>query len=111
MLMSEHEISTGAVPINFGATGVEEIKQNVRMILTTPQFSCPLFRDFAWNPEIDAPINIQQAKITSRLIAAIRKYEPRARPISVSFQGDGLSGVLKPTVRIAIKEDLSAWQN
>lgn len=101
--MSEYDVTADLSKIDFGATGVKEILQNVRMILATCAFSCPLDRDFAWDPDIlDAPINIAQAKLTSRIVAAIRKYEPRVQVTSVSFQGDGLNGVLKPVVRVRV---------
>lgn len=104
--MPEYEVTSDSDQIDFGATGVAEILQNVRMILATPEFSCPLDRNFAWNQDIlDAPINIAKAKSTARITDAIRKYEPRAQVLSVSFNGDGMSGILKPVVRVGVADD------
>lgn len=101
--MDEVDVTTEFNSIDFGATKAKEILQNVRMILATPEFSAPMNRGFAWNPLVDAPINIAQAKITARLVDAIRLYEPRAKVIKVSFQGD-LNGLLKPIVRVRIDD-------
>ncbi len=99
--MAEYEITGGLAQIDFGATGTAEILQNIRMILATVVFSCPLDRGFAWNPDVDAPINVVQATQTARIVEAIRKYEPRAQVVNVSYQGD-LSGVLRPVVKVVI---------
>ena len=101
----EVDVTTMFAPIDFGATGVKEILQNVRMILTTPEYSCPMDRGFAWDPEIlDAPMNIAHARIAHRLVEAVRKYESRAKVVKVMFQGNQ-DGVFKPTVRVRINED------
>lgn len=103
--MAEVDVTTLFVPLDFGATGVKEILQNVRMILATAEFSCPLDRGFAWGPDIlDAPMNIAQARIAHKLVEAIRKYEPRAQITKVSFTGD-INGMLKPVVRVRIDDD------
>lgn len=104
--MAEYEITADLSQVDFGASGITEILQNVKMILATPEFSCPLDRSFAWNPDaLDAPMSIAQARLTARLVAAIGKYEPRAKVTSLTYQGDGLTGVLKPVVRVVIEDD------
>jgi hypothetical protein len=103
--MAIYDITNDLNQIDFGATGDAEVLQNVRMILATPQFSCPLDRDFGWDPNVDAPINLVQAKLTARIVAAIRRYEPRAQVVQVTFQGDGQQGVLKPIVKVRIDDD------
>lgn len=101
----EYTVSDGRSYIDFGAAGATEVLQNVRMILTTLAWSCPLDREFAWEPvELDGPINLVRAKSTARIIAAIKKYEPRAQVISVAYQGGGLNGVLKPVVKVRVEE-------
>jgi uncharacterized protein len=98
----EYEVTGERKGIDFGATGVAEILQNVAFILATPAYSCPLNRGFAWVPDVDAPPPVMQARTTARLIEAIRMYEPRAEVVSVAFQGDGLNGLLKPVVRVRV---------
>ncbi|MDT3416180.1 phage baseplate assembly protein W [Brevibacillus aydinogluensis] len=104
--MIEYEVTaTDLKRIDFGATGVAEILQNIRMILATTEFSCPMDRGFAWNPDIDAPIPVVQARTAARLVAAIQEYEPRAEVVQVSFQGEPLDGKVKPIVKVRIKDD------
>lgn len=102
----EYTVTGNDSLIDFGATGVKEILQNVRMILATVKFSCPMDRDFAWDPSgLDGPINLIQTKMTARIIAAIRKYESRAQVVQVLYQGEELNGVLKPVVRVRVDDD------
>ncbi|TEB13356.1 GPW/gp25 family protein [Pelotomaculum propionicicum] len=105
-MQMEYTVTGSDSPIDFGATDIAEILQNVRMILATPAFSCPMDRDFAWNPDIlDGPINIVQAKLAARIVVAIRKYEPRVQVKSVNFQeGNGQNGVLKPVVKVRVAD-------
>lgn len=101
--LATYEVTSGLSNIDFGATGHAEILQNIKMIMATPEFSCPLKRDFAWSPEVDAPINVAKTKIIARLTEAIKTYEPRAQIISVRFLEDGaLDGRLRPIVKISI---------
>ncbi|EON70392.1 hypothetical protein [Lysinibacillus sphaericus] len=93
--------------IDFGATGVDEILQNVAFIMATAMMSCPLDRVFGWDMTvIDAPINIAKARITAKLIEAINKFEPRALIESIEVTGDGLVGSLKPKVKVKINESV-----
>lgn len=93
--------------INFGATGVEEILQNVAFIMSTAMMSCPLDREFGWDMTvIDTPINIAKARITAKLTEAINKFEPRALIESIEVTGDGLVGSLKPKVKVKINESV-----
>lgn len=103
--MAEYNVEMNSNQIDFGASGVNEIIQNVRMILTTPQFSCPLDRGFAWDHGLlDSPNNVVQAKLSAKIVAAIKKYEPRAKVVKVSYQGDLKTGKLKPVVRVSIDD-------
>ncbi|MFY0545446.1 GPW/gp25 family protein [Brevibacillus sp. H7] len=102
--MNEFDVTGDVTEIDFAATGTAEILQNVRTLLATPEFACPMARDFAWNPDVDAPIHVAQATLTARLVAALREYEPRAEVVRVTFQGDAQNGKLKPIVRIRIVE-------
>lgn len=88
--------------INYGATGVEEILQNVAFVLATPIMSCPLDREFGWNSGIDDPINIRKAKMTHDITEAITRFETRAVVESIEITGDGLKGKLIPKVKVSI---------
>ena len=92
--------------IKFGATGVEEILQNVAFIISTPLMSCPLDRAFGWKVGIDKPIHIAKARIASQLTEAIHTFEPRVTVSEVLFDGDGIKGKLMPKVRVSIRESI-----
>lgn len=89
--------------IDFGATGVDEVLQNVAFILSTPIMSCTLDREFGWRTGIDDPIQLRKARYTYEVTEAIQKFEPRAIVESVSFEeADELNGQLRPKVRIGV---------
>jgi phage baseplate assembly protein W len=101
--VSEFDITATLDGIDFGATGIAEILQNVRTILTTPKYSVPLDRNFGLNATmLDAPVPVAQAKLTAEIIAAVHKYEPRVRVTKVLYEGDGQEGILRPKVRVRI---------
>jgi len=86
------------------ASEYEEILQNVRTIITTLKKTVPMDREFGINGElVDLPIATAQAKFTGEIVAAVSKYEPRARVVSVAYDGREMDGTLRPTVRIKLK--------
>lgn len=91
--------------IKFGATGVEEILQNVAFILSTAILSCPLDREFGWNMGIDEPIQLRKARIIHDVTEAIGNFETRAIVESVVVDGDGLAGKLTPRVKVRINDE------
>lgn len=101
----EYEVTTEPRGINFGATGAEEILQNIAFIMGTPEFSCPMYRTFAWSPDVDAPLPVAMARTAARITEAIQVLEPRAEVLQVTFNGDGINGVLNPVVRVRIADD------
>jgi len=107
--MAVYDVSyDSGLTIDFSATGNTEILQNVAMILASVAYSCPMARSFAWDGSVlDRPMNIAMSLLSSRLIAAITEYESRVEVESVTFEGDenGLSGLLKPTVKVRIIDD------
>ncbi|WP_458412785.1 hypothetical protein ACNQFZ_18540 [Schinkia sp. CFF1] len=105
--MNEYQVTSIKQTINLEPTTVvEEILQNVRFIITSYAFSCPMDRDFTWSPEeLDGPINVVKARIRAKLAEAIPKYEPRAELLEVLFKTDNaLEGNLIPIVRVRIDE-------
>lgn len=81
-----------------------EILQNVRTILSTVKFSVPLDRDLGIDASLlDKPILEAKAKISSEIILAIKKYEPRVKVEEITFSGD-MDGKLQPKVQVSIIE-------
>ena len=78
------DISASLENIEIGATGLKEIVQNVKIILTTIKGSVPLDRDFGIDPGfIDAPIRTARALFASKMVAAVKKYEPRVEVVKL----------------------------
>jgi len=100
-----YEVTPDLKHIDFGATGVKEILQNVAMIMSSVVFSCPLDRSFAINYGVDGPINHVMASISADIVTKVQQYEPRAEVTEIIFDGDGNSGRLIPKVRLAINSD------
>lgn len=91
-------------PLVIGATGLEEIVQNVRIILGTLQGSVPLDRAFGVPAElVDLPVN-QVQRHAPAIIAAVEKYEPRVKVTYIVFEGDEIQdGRIRPVVKIRVK--------
>jgi len=94
--------------IDFGATGINEVLQNVKYIVLTTIYSVPLDREFGIDASfVDKPTpRIPELIITQEVALKINLYEPRAKFRDISYDGDVLSGSLK--VVITIEVDLTA---
>jgi phage baseplate assembly protein W len=92
--------------MDFGATGVKEILQNVSFILSTMPYSCPLDRGFGWEPDIDSPIHLSSATSAARIAQAIYDYEPRVVVDELIVEGNALDGETKAIIRLSIDESV-----
>jgi len=107
--MTEFEVTPTEVSVNFSPSSeLEEILQNVRTIIGTRKGTVPLDRDFGldWS-FVDKPINVAQALVSAEIAKQVRKYEPRARIISISLVEDltgALDGKMIPKVTIGVVE-------
>ena len=91
--------------IDFGATGMTEIMQNVRTIVTTALGSVPLDRGFGVDQsDVDSPLMVAQARLTALIIEAVQINEPRVEVTGVSFDSDNLDGRLLPSIRVRLRE-------
>lgn len=87
---------------------VDAVLQNVGLILATPKGTVPLYRDFGIDfTVIDRPMNIaKKLLLRSAIKEAIDKYEPRAKIVNITFEGDNSdTGRMIPTVEIEIDEE------
>lgn len=90
-----------------GSERAAEILRNVALILATPQGSSPMYRDFGLPQDfLDKPIPAAKALMIARVREAIEEWEPGARVVNVTFQGDPATPEqLMPRVRVEIVED------
>lgn len=92
-------INASNLQIDWEARGNDEIRQNVRVILTTVAGTVPFDRDFGISLDpLDAPLELAKAKLTVDFINKVRKYEPRAEVKKVTFEYDSLNGCISPKV-------------
>lgn len=85
------------------ASLVEEVIQNITMILSTPQNTAPLDRDFGLPVRfLDKPIPVAEALLVAEVLDAIEKYEPRAEVLDVSFVRDERTGKIIPSLEVEI---------
>lgn len=94
--------------IIIGATGINEIIQNVRMILLTIKGTVFLDRGFGLNPDlIDMPQMQATFRYREEIINQIERYEPRVNVLEINFTTDkdnAMNGVLQPVVKLEIKK-------
>lgn len=92
-----------------GASGITEIMQNVRIILTTLAGELPLDRSFAGpGSYIDAPFNAVRRRELAAWVEAIEKHEPRVRVTRISFERDenaAMDGKLYPVAVVRIRDE------
>jgi phage baseplate assembly protein W len=97
------------LPANFtyGLTGVMEVMQNVRTILTTRRGTVPLDRDFGISFEfLDSPINTTRAKAEQEIFLQLKKYEPRATLKQIMWEADVTSGQILPSVKVEVNQNV-----
>ena len=94
-----HQV-TAKSNIDFRATGVDEILQNVAYILSTFVMSYPDKRDREMNLEV--PFHFAKRRNTARIIDSIQRFEPRAVIIDVDYVGDAFIGKIEPIVKVIV---------
>ena len=87
---------------------LEEVAQNVRTIITTPKYSVPLDREFGINMDfVDAPALKARARMTSEIMGAIERYEPRCVVKRISWANqtteNSEDGTLLPVLEVDIR--------
>lgn len=75
--------------LKLGATGLDEVLQNVIIILTTRVGDVMLDRRFGLQHNyLDAPMNIAELIIIQQVCIGLAFFEPRARYRSIQFAPD-----------------------
>lgn len=87
------------------ATLVDEVKQNIRTILSTYAESAPMAREIGISQTIvDEPTPILKVRMISEVTTAIMEQEPRAVVTEVIIHDDPETGRLSPLVKFGIEE-------
>jgi phage baseplate assembly protein W len=99
-------VTVESIPANatYGLSGISEVMQNVRTILTTRRGTVPLDRNFGVSFEfLDSPINTTRAKAEQEIFMQLKRYEPRAVLKQIQWVTDVISGQISPTVKVEVK--------
>lgn len=103
--MSYTVSATDLKKIRFNETdAVNSVLQNIAIILSTPRGTVPQYRDFGldWS-FLDKPIPMAKVLMVAPVREAIKRWEPRATVLDVSFSEDpSQPGTLIPTVEVEI---------
>ena len=109
--MSAVDFTTPLPPLVIGASGLEAIAQNIRVIVTTQAWSVPLDRAFAHaGAFIDAPTPYVVARKIAELTEAIEANEPRVKVESIRFAArpaDAMQGRLYPVISFSLREGVA----
>jgi len=82
---------------------VKSVMQAVKIVLTTPKGTVPMYRDFGLNMDfLDLPGPAAKQLARAEIREAIEQWEPRAVVRDITFSGEGSSGRLSPTVELDI---------
>jgi phage baseplate assembly protein W len=93
--------------LDLGATGLNEILQNVRVILTTRVGTVMLDRLFGMRFRfVDAPMNAAQLMIVADVCQALTHFEPRVTFKKIQF-GPSVSNLGEMDVLLSIDVNLS----
>lgn len=102
--MNEYEVLIRPQVINFSPSSeLEEILQNVRTICSTPKFSVPMDRELGVDTQfLDQPMSSVANKYKAEVIAAVRRFEPRARITRIEFFRDEEARTFYPKIYIKV---------
>ncbi|QGQ97052.1 hypothetical protein EHS13_20255 [Paenibacillus psychroresistens] len=98
------EINTSeSTDIDWGASGVSEVAQNVYTLINTLKYEVAYDRTLGLQPNfIDMPLTESVALVTAQIYAIVDEREPRATVESVEFIGVSEDGNLMLRVVIDV---------
>lgn len=101
----EYIVTVNPKKINFMPENeVVEILQNVYTILSTLQFSVPLYREFGTSAAyLDDPHAVARMKHTREVMEIIEMYEPRVFVVEVLYYSEEVDGRIFPAVKVRLR--------
>jgi phage baseplate assembly protein W len=92
--------------LDLGATGLNEVLQNVRVIVTTRIGSVMLDRKFGLDYSfLDAPQNKAQLMMVQQMCLGLTHFEPRVTFSSIQFDIDKVTYAMNATLAINIQSN------
>lgn len=101
-------ISAQSQALELGAADtVKSVTQAIRIILTTPKGTVPMYRDFGVDMSfLDYPGPAAEQRARVEIKEAIEQWEPRVTVKDITFRRDELrSGKLIPVVEVEIDHE------
>ena len=102
------DLTIADTPLVIGATGLESIVQNIRIIVLTLAYSVPLDRGFAHvGSFIDSPTPYAVALRIAELTEAIEAREPRVQVTGIDFAprpDEMMQGRVYPKIMFRLRE-------
>lgn len=104
-MSEEYIVTLNPKKINFMPENeVVEILQNVYTILSTLQYTAPLYREFGTSATyLDEPHAIARMKHTREVMEVVEKYEPRAFILEVLYYSSEVDGKIYPAVKVRLR--------
>jgi phage baseplate assembly protein W len=95
------DLNSIEIKVDFNVQGIDEIYQNLKTLFSTPVGTVVFDRELGidWGI-LDLPLPQAKAALTVEYIEKVNKYEPRVKVSEVTFEVDGVQGILKPKVVI-----------
>lgn len=98
-----YEIKTDFnAPIDFSAMGNNAIIQNARFLLSTIISSCPMDRNFGWDPPLDEPGEFAKVKTSAEIFDKFKQNIPELIIKDIQFYQDHQNGLLQASVKVEI---------
>lgn len=91
--------------INYAATGNEATLQNATFLLSTLFNTCPMDRQFGWEPPLDDPSELAKARSSVRIIEVLERNIPEIEVKDITFEQDEEKGILIPRVKVVINRE------
>lgn len=106
---------TSGTALTIGATGMDAILQNIRVIVLTTMYSVPIDRGFAHTGDfIDSPSPLATARLVARLTDAIEAREPRVAVQRITLEAaqsadteNAMQGRLYPRIYFTLKKGVT----
>ncbi|KHF33396.1 Gene 25-like lysozyme [Paenibacillus sp. P1XP2] len=104
-MTTTYTVTVDSQEVRLGLTGVESVKQNIRLICTTIIGSCPLDRELGVDPvAIDQALPAAGALLQVTIQSAIEEFEPRATVTDILL--DWKDEKLIPTIKFVLTEEV-----
>lgn len=105
MMEKEYIVTVNPKKINYYPENeVIEVLQNVYTILSTMEYSVPLYREFGTSATyLDAPHAVARMRHTREVIEVVERFEPRAFVVEVNYYSDEKDGKIYPAVTVRLR--------